>query len=282
MCGGEQKMRRKDKSKHSFYVKMYEAARGKNDKGNFIKALFNGVMAVNTLPYENTYTKEQIDKGLPLIDEVYELLQKATPRQIMQVFPIHKEYDGEKWGTKDYFYTKEYLKKMPLDKPIGDNVHDFLCEYYNWNVMMIDNIRYTYHSQQELLKEEEKIKQFRKRLEQKSQEINEINNLIDKAIDNITKLHKEIKGIDDKYKKNINQKFNLLGFIIRKKLKKLFVELKIHNYLMDVFIDMRKDILVEYANVQGWDDYIEGLRQVDINKANEVIIIRNQILNKCY
>lgn len=275
-------MRVKDRSKHSLYVKMYEAARGKNDKGSTMKALFNGVMAVNTLPYQNSYTKEQIEEGIPLIDEVYQLIQQATPRQIMQAFPIHKEFDGEKSGSKDYFYTREYLKKIPLDKPIGENVHEFLWEYYNWNVMMIDNIRYTYHSQQERLKEEEKMKQFNKDLDEKSQEIKEVNDLIDKAADNITRLCKEIEEIGDKYKENIDQKFSLFGFIIRKKLKKLFIEMETHNYLLDVFMDKCKDIMAEYASVQGWDDYIEGLRQIDVDKANEAIMFRNLLLNKCY
>lgn len=275
-------MRRANLDKHSVYVKMYEAARVNSDKGNFIKALFNGVMAVNTLPYQNSYTKEQIEKGLPLIDEVYQIIQQATPRQVMQAFPIHKEFDGEKSGCKDYFYTREYLKKIPLDKPIGENVHDFLWEYYNWNVMMIDNIYYTYHSQQERFKEEEKMKQFNEELEEKIQEINEINELICKAADNITMLCAKIEEISDKYKKEINQKFSLLGFIIRRKLKKLFVELEMHNCLMDVFVDKKKDIMTEYASVQGWDDYIEGLRQIDVNEANEAIIMRNKLLNKCY
>lgn len=275
-------MRRANQDKHSLYVKMYEAARGKNDRSSNMKALFNGVMAVNTLPYQNSYTKGQIEEGLPLIDEVYQLVQQATPKQIMQAFPVHKEFDGEKTGCKDYFYTREYLKKIPLDKPIGENIHDFLWEYYNWNVMMIDNIRYTYHSQQERLKEEEKAKQFSKALDEKGEELNEVNELVSKACDNIHRLCGEIDELNKNHKKEIESKLSLQGYVLRKKLKNLAREVLMHECLLDVFTDKQKDLMVEYASVKGWDDYIEGLRQIDVNKANEAIIIRNKLLNKCY
>lgn len=275
-------MRRANLDKHSLYVKMYEAARVNNDKGNFMKALFNGVMAVNTLPYQNSYTKEQIEKGLPLIDEVYQIIQQATPRQIMQAFPIHKEFDGEKSGCKDYFYTREYLKKIPLDKPIGEKVHDFLWEYYNWDVMMIDNIYYTYHSQQERFKEEEMVEQFGKALDEKWQEVKEVSELINKANNNIHRLCEQIKEINNNHKKEIESKLSLQGYVIRKKLKNLAREVLMHECLLDVFTDKQKDLMVEYASVKGWDDYLEGLRQIDVDKANEAIIIRNKLLNKCY
>ncbi len=56
-----------------------------------------------------------------------------TPRQIVQMFPIEKRYDGKRWGCKDYFTTAAYLKTLDMDDPIADQrkMMDFFWEYQN-------------------------------------------------------------------------------------------------------------------------------------------------------
>lgn len=57
-----------------------------------------------------------------------------TPQEFVQLFPITKEYDGEKYGIKDYFYTVEKIKVMP-DEPIGeDKISEFLFNYCNRDI----------------------------------------------------------------------------------------------------------------------------------------------------
>lgn len=65
-----------------------------------------------------------------------EAIARLTPKQLMYMYPITKEYDGERWGTKDYFYTVERLKRWPEDKPIGDaqDVACLLWDYQNWDL----------------------------------------------------------------------------------------------------------------------------------------------------
>ena len=54
-------------------------------------------------------------------------------------FPVKKEFDGDKWECKDYFYTMDVLSKMDWDKPIGrDNIVDLLWDYQN------DDLRHAY------------------------------------------------------------------------------------------------------------------------------------------
>jgi len=58
-----------------------------------------------------------------------------TPRELMEIFPVDKTYDGEKYQEKDYFYTMEMIKEHGIDTPIGrDNVFAFVMDYQNIKV----------------------------------------------------------------------------------------------------------------------------------------------------
>lgn len=61
-----------------------------------------------------------------------DLLALLTPREFMQMFPIEKEYDGNKYQTKDYFSTMEEINKLDIDQPIGEEkIMSFLWDYHN-------------------------------------------------------------------------------------------------------------------------------------------------------
>lgn len=79
---------------------------------------------------------EQVQGRFDLINCIQMFMAQLTPREFMQLFPIEKTYDGDKWGCKDYFYTMKYIQKMDVDKPIGGERHlfDFLWEYQNWDI----------------------------------------------------------------------------------------------------------------------------------------------------
>ncbi len=59
-----------------------------------------------------------------------------TPRELMQMFPVKKDYGGEKGGYKDYFWVMEKLGKLLQDKPIGSaqNAADLLWDYVNSDI----------------------------------------------------------------------------------------------------------------------------------------------------
>lgn len=89
------------------------------------------------------FTKDKESKHLPIevleaSFEVYSAilngLHFVTPRQFMQWFPIDKEYDGSKWGMKDYFSTMEYIHEIGIDEPIKEPL-GFLWEYWNKDTM---------------------------------------------------------------------------------------------------------------------------------------------------
>lgn len=62
------------------------------------------------------------------------IMTELTPRQFMNVFPIIKDYDGKKTGTKDYFYTIEKINAMGWDEPISEKLEEFLWDYQNHDV----------------------------------------------------------------------------------------------------------------------------------------------------
>lgn len=95
-------------------------------------------------------------KGLPMIFEKFERqmspeeslpntwkiimiaevqMSMLTPFEFMTVFPISKEFDGHRYGVKDYHSTMEELNKIGMETPIGDNVESLLFDYYNQHVI---------------------------------------------------------------------------------------------------------------------------------------------------
>lgn len=66
---------------------------------------------------------------------LFALFGAMTPRQIMQLFPIEKSYDGKRWQSKDYYSTMEEIKKVGIDTVIGeDQAPEFLMDYENWDI----------------------------------------------------------------------------------------------------------------------------------------------------
>ena len=68
------------------------------------------------------------------ISLISNLVGLYTPREFMRLFPIQKDYDGEKFGCKDYFYCMERINDFGIDQPIGDRAPEFLMDYWNWDI----------------------------------------------------------------------------------------------------------------------------------------------------
>ena len=78
--------------------------------------------------------EEMIQYFWAFIESVSARIGCLTPHEFVRLFPITKEYDGEKYGMKDYFYTAQKIKAMP-DEPIGEeNVSEFLFNYCNRDI----------------------------------------------------------------------------------------------------------------------------------------------------
>ncbi|WP_143318737.1 hypothetical protein [Clostridium sp. HBUAS56010] len=74
-----------------------------------------------------------------LIDGIFAVCGYLQLKNFVTTFPITKEYDGEKWECKDYFFTMNVLSEMDWDKPVGrEKISDLLWDYQN------DDLRHVY------------------------------------------------------------------------------------------------------------------------------------------
>lgn len=104
---------------------------------NIEKIIWYGVKDIITSPKYDDY--ELNISYFESISNIKGLIATMTLKQFMNVFPIKKEFDGHKWGVKDYFSTKEYIKSTGL-KPedvIGEYALELIAEYWNDDIWML-------------------------------------------------------------------------------------------------------------------------------------------------
>lgn len=72
------------------------------------------------------------EAGFNIIDALFGIIGRIKLNNLIKIFPIDKEYDGDKWGCKDYFFTMDVLKEKGLDNAVGrDGVFDLMWDYEN-------------------------------------------------------------------------------------------------------------------------------------------------------
>ncbi|MCI6009168.1 MAG: hypothetical protein MRZ48_03435 [Anaerostipes hadrus] len=75
---------------------------------------------------------EESQATFNLIDAIFTIMGYIKLKNLVITFPVTKDFDGDKWGCKDYFYTMDVLSEMDWDKPIGrDKISDLLWDYQN-------------------------------------------------------------------------------------------------------------------------------------------------------
>lgn len=98
-----------------------------DDLKKFIYLLVNCIFESKKLKYEPNYDLE--------ILLVMEAIGYLTPNELMQIFPVRKSFDGDRFETKDYFFTMQRIEKHGINNPISNNekrsVMDFLWDYDN-------------------------------------------------------------------------------------------------------------------------------------------------------
>lgn len=98
------------------------------------KLAFYGVKAVNGMKKPSVIDLELIEYRFQFADMVKAFLAVLTPIEFSNLFPIIKEYNGDRWETKDYFSTMEYVSGLSQDEPIGAGIFDLLWNYHNTEI----------------------------------------------------------------------------------------------------------------------------------------------------
>lgn len=103
------------------------------DRSELKKAVYGFVRSLNMVDCGDADSKYKI------YESILGIMGAMTPSEFMETFPVTKDFDGHKYGAKDYFSVMEGIKSQyPLDKPImfdGDDAHEtmfmFLMNYSN-------------------------------------------------------------------------------------------------------------------------------------------------------
>lgn len=109
--------------------KKYETAR-EYDLDTLTKIIWTSVKMISALEPTND-GQVLLESGLPLLTFINGSMSLLKPKEFERIFPIDKEYDGEKYDMKDYFYTRKYIDEFGEDRVIGDEIEEFLWEYQN-------------------------------------------------------------------------------------------------------------------------------------------------------
>ena len=96
------------------------------------KAAYYGVKYVKSTNVD-ALSYQQLLKTFTEIQDIEFILSTLTFNEIINIFPIIKDYDG-KGEMKDYYSTMEYLSDKILSEPIN-NIDEFLWNYYNNDIM---------------------------------------------------------------------------------------------------------------------------------------------------
>lgn len=103
---------------------------------NFVREIRRENARVGT---DYKQTLEESQAVFQLMDAIFTVMGHIKLKNLITTFPIKKDYDGDKWECKDYFYTMDVLSKMDMDKPIGrDAMSELLWDYQN------DDLRHAY------------------------------------------------------------------------------------------------------------------------------------------
>jgi hypothetical protein len=89
-------------------------------------------------PTKNKTDAEEVQRRFDLIDCILINMTILTPREFMQLFPIEKTYDGERWDCKDFYSVMKYIHTLDIDEPIMDEkkLFDLLWEYMSFDINM--------------------------------------------------------------------------------------------------------------------------------------------------
>lgn len=90
----------------------------------------NIVNILNTIPE----SKNDIETHFTMTNSIIILMSILTPTEFVNLFPIEKIYNGQKYGVKDYFYTISYLKTLDPNEPIGKEILYLLWNYTNSDI----------------------------------------------------------------------------------------------------------------------------------------------------
>ena len=149
--GTDKKQSIKDKT--SIYTEVFERFLEKNstelskpykdmDKDILKQCIYLHVKYVNassrTYRNDSELSEEAVISRFNLIRIGKDMLSLLTPKELVNMFPIEKVYNGEKFQMKDYFSTIEALKEYNENEMIGSKILNLLFDYSNIDITLFN------------------------------------------------------------------------------------------------------------------------------------------------
>ncbi|MBS5799096.1 MAG: hypothetical protein KID02_04945 [Clostridiales bacterium] len=269
--------------KHEVYLRSYELAKKQiTNRTILLKVVFNGVKAVNTLEFQKPYTLQEAEQGKKLTCEVMKFMERVTPRELMQVFPIHKEYNGEKYGSKDYFYTREYLNQIDIDKPIGDKLKEFLWNYCNWELWEFEIDHGIYRREYELIKEEEKAKSISEQIGNITKKVEELQERQRFLVEIFKEVSNDLNNTYEKYKPykdytSVRNRISITAYKAKREFIKTYTVYLVIEEMVKVIQEEITQERKKILEVDGLQEAIERMAETSREEANNWIRMLNVI-----
>ncbi|MBG9830778.1 hypothetical protein [Bacillus wiedmannii] len=108
-------------------------------RDTYRKAIFAGVRYISKSK-NDVLNYDYLMNRFLLISYLQNLMKVLTPRDFITMFPIDKNYDGDRYEMKDYFFTMNEINKIGMDTPIGENITEFLWDYQNFKDITLFNL----------------------------------------------------------------------------------------------------------------------------------------------
>lgn len=97
---------------------------------NYIYAIHRTDKNENDISYYHIGIMERFE----YLESIVGLIGLLKPMELPELFPVDKIYDGDKYQSKDYYYTMEALRKLDPEQPIGHEAFALLWDYQNWSL----------------------------------------------------------------------------------------------------------------------------------------------------
>lgn len=127
----EEKLLEKDKLRNLYKENYLKALREIDDK----KVVYYGIKYFNSIVLSSNMDMKDVKSILNDSFIIDGFIRDLSFLDILNMFPIIKDYKGYKYQSKDYWSTKEYLETININEIIGDNIDDFYWNYYNHDIM---------------------------------------------------------------------------------------------------------------------------------------------------
>ena len=134
LCNAHMAVKDRHEVIHSMYKKYHAICPDKRSKEETLKYVYYGILDLGKRRGKYLCRDKECFEIAAAYEELSGVVKAAaglTPRDFMNMFPVSKEYYGEKYGWKDYFYTMKNLERFPVDEEIGNTILPFMDIYFN-------------------------------------------------------------------------------------------------------------------------------------------------------